>query len=43
MCDNRQNSTDSRSSSVGFVSEEQILGKALFRFAPVSDFGGIYD
>lgn len=43
MGDNRQNSTDSRASAVGFVSESQILGKALFRFAPLSDFGGIYD
>lgn len=43
MGDNRQNSTDSRATSVGFVSEDQIIGKALFRFAPISDFGGIYD
>lgn len=43
MGDNRQNSTDSRASAVGFVSEEQVLGKALFRFAPFSDFGSIYD
>ncbi|MGN0585005.1 MAG: signal peptidase I [Ruminococcus sp.] len=43
MGDNRQNSTDSRSAAVGFVSEDQILGKALFRFSPLSDFGGIYD
>ncbi len=43
MGDNRQNSTDSRAPSVGFVSEDQILGKALFRFAPLSDFGSIYN
>lgn len=43
MGDNRQNSTDSRASAVGFVSEDQILGKALFRFSPFSDFGSIYD
>ena len=42
MGDNRQNSTDSRSSSVGFVSEDQLLGKALFRFFPMEDFGSIY-
>jgi signal peptidase I len=42
MGDNRQNSTDSRASAVGFVSEDQVLGKALFRFAPLSDFGSIY-
>ncbi len=43
MGDNRQNSTDSRASAVGFVSEEQVLGKAFFRFAPFSDIGGLYD
>lgn len=43
MGDNRQNSTDSRASSVGFVSEDQVLGKALFRFFPLEDFGKIYD
>jgi signal peptidase I len=42
MGDNRQNSTDSRASAVGFVSKDQVLGKALFRFAPLSDFGSIY-
>ncbi len=43
MGDNRQNSTDSRAGAVGFVSEEQVLGKALFRFFPIKDFGKIYD
>lgn len=43
MGDNRQNSTDSRAGAVGFVSEDQILGKALFRFSPISDFGSIYE
>ncbi len=43
MGDNRQNSTDSRAGAVGFVSEDQVLGKALFRFSPFSDFGGIYE
>lgn len=32
--DNRNNSTDSRSSSVGFVPTEQVLGKAVLRIFP---------
>lgn len=43
MGDNRQHSSDSRHPNVGFVSEEQILGKAIFRFSPFSSFGGIYE
>jgi signal peptidase I len=37
--DNRQYSLDSRSSSVGFVSEDGLLGKAVFRVFPLSGFG----
>lgn len=38
MGDNRNASTDSRSNSVGFIREEYILGKALFRIVPFGDF-----
>ena len=42
MGDNRNDSTDSRSYRVGFVSEDYILGKFLFRLLPYGDFK-IYD
>ena len=52
MGDNRANSadsryhqddsTDSRSTFVGFVPDDAVLGKAVFRIS-LSDFGGIYD
>lgn len=37
MGDNRQHSTDSRDASVGLVSREDILGKAIIRFYPFND------
>jgi signal peptidase I len=37
--DNRQSSTDSRNPSVGFISEDKLLGKAVFRVFPFSRFG----
>lgn len=38
MGDNRNGSTDSRSSSVGFVDKNTVLGKALFRVSPFTIF-----
>jgi len=37
--DNRNNSTDSRFSSVGMVPVENILGKAVLRIYPFTEFG----
>ncbi|MDE5768224.1 MAG: signal peptidase I [Oscillospiraceae bacterium] len=37
MGDNRNHSTDSRSSYVGLVAEEDVLGKAYFRFCNMQD------
>lgn len=42
MGDNRNDSIDSRSYRVGFVDENYILGKAVFRLFPYGDFN-IYD
>lgn len=39
MGDNRAVSVDSRSSVVGFVQQERIIGKILFRLWPLEDFG----
>jgi signal peptidase I len=37
--DNRQHSIDSRDPSVGFVSEDDLVGKAIFRLFPLNDAG----
>ena len=39
MGDNRFLSRDSRDPAVGFVSKDELLGKAIFRVFPFSDFG----
>lgn len=38
MGDNRNDSLDSRSSQIGFVREDYILGRVLFRMYPVSEW-----
>ncbi|MDD2216345.1 MAG: signal peptidase I [Eubacteriales bacterium] len=39
MGDNRQNSIDSRDSSVGMIGENLIVGKAVFRLYPFDEIG----
>ena len=39
MGDNRNNSRDSRSDSVGFVNRDTIEGKVVFRFWPLNKMG----
>ncbi|MCH5193083.1 MAG: signal peptidase I [Oscillospiraceae bacterium] len=39
MGDNRMNSTDSRRDVVGFVSEEDIIGKVILRIFPIDAIG----
>lgn len=38
MGDNRNNSLDSRTESVGFIKENQIFGKVIFRISPFESF-----
>lgn len=40
--DNRLVSLDSRSEMVGFVEEDRLIGKAVFRLFPFNEIGGIY-
>ena len=37
--DNRQGSADSRDPRIGFVPEDMIIGKAIFRLFPIGDAG----
>lgn len=41
MGDHRSTSVDSRNSAVGCVSDEQIVGKILFRVWPLNGFGSV--
>ncbi len=41
MGDHRSTSVDSRHTEIGCVSEEQIVGKIVFRIWPFSGFGGL--
>lgn len=41
MGDHRSTSADSRSTSVGCVADEQIIGKIVFRIWPLSNIGTI--
>lgn len=39
--DHRSTSVDSRSTSVGCIADEQIVGKIVFRVWPLTDFGAV--
>ena len=39
MGDNRNGSTDSRDSRIGFVDTRDIIGKVIFRILPIDEFG----
>ena len=41
MGDNRNNSTDSRSTAIGLVDERTVLGKVILRLSPLQKFGFI--
>lgn len=41
MGDHRATSVDSRSKTIGCISEEQLVGKIIFRVWPLTDFGKI--
>lgn len=39
--DNRKTSIDSRNTAIGTVTEEQVVGKIIYRVWPLKSFGGI--
>ena len=41
MGDNRSVSIDSRNTSIGCVSEEQVVGKIVYRVWPLTGFGAV--
>lgn len=41
MGDNRNNSSDSRNSEIGFVDERRILGRVILRITPLDRFGKV--
>lgn len=43
MGDNRNHSTDSRAASVGLVKKDQIYGKAIIKYSPLSEFDILTD
>lgn len=43
MGDNRNHSTDSRAASVGLIKKDQIYGKAIVKYSPLSEFDILTD